>query len=246
MSELELEKVYRRGEVSPGVRRVQEWLTLNGFAVAIDGDFGPATEAALKRFQAKTGLPVTGVADAATFARLSASLRSALGQLAPEGRSLGELTVAYAAQHLRHLPREVGGRNRGPWVRLYLDGNEGESWCWSAGFATYCLHQAARTLGVEMPVERTFSSDLLAAQSRVRERFLSTLSAPPDRILIRPGSLFLRRRTRGDWVQAGIVTEVDEETFQTIEANTNDEGTHEGHEVCARTRGFKSVDFVLV
>ncbi|MCP3064954.1 peptidoglycan-binding protein [Myxococcus sp. K38C18041901] len=246
MSEVELGKVLRRGEESPGVRRIQEWLTLSGFAVAIDGDFGPATEAALKRFQAKVGLPVSGVADAATFERLTGPLRAALATIPPAGRTLGTLTVAYAAQHLRQMPREVGGRNRGPWVRLYLDGNEGASFCWSAGFATFCLNQAARTLGTPMPLERTFSSDLLAAQGRARERFVSSLSAPPDRARIRPGSLFLRRRTPGDWSHAGIVTEVDEETFQTIEANTNDEGAHEGYEVCARTRGFKNVDFVVV
>ncbi|MCP3167959.1 peptidoglycan-binding domain-containing protein [Myxococcus qinghaiensis] len=246
MSELELDKVYRRGEESSGVRRIQEWLCLNGFAVAVDGDFGAATEAALKRFQARAGLPVSGVADAVTFERLVSPLRAALTAVPASGRSLGSLTVAYAAQHLRQLPREVGGRNRGPWVRLYLDGNEGSSWCWSAGFATFCLHQAARTLGVPMPLERTFSSDLLAAQGRARASFLSTMSAPPDRTRIRPGSLFLRRRTPGDWAHAGIVTEVDEETFQTIEANTNDDGAHEGYEVCARTRGFKNVDFVLV
>jgi len=246
MSELVLDKVHRRGDVASGVRRIQEWLTLSGFAVAIDGDFGPATEAALKRFQAKAGLPVTGVADLATFERLTAPLLAALAPLPADGRSLGALTVAYAARHLAQRPREVGGRSRGPWVRLYLDGHEGASWNWSAGFATYCLHQAARTLGQPVPVERTFSCDLLAAEGRARGSFVSSLSAPPDRARLHPGSLFLRRRTPGDWVQAGIVTAVDEETFQTIEANTNDEGTHEGYEVCARTRGFKSVDFVVL
>ncbi|MCP3104968.1 peptidoglycan-binding protein [Myxococcus sp. K15C18031901] len=246
MSELVLDKVYRRGEVASGVRRIQEWLTLNGFAVAIDGEFGPATEAALKRFQSRAGLAVSGVADANTFDRLVAPMRAAVAPLPVEGRSLGALVVACAARHLTQRPREVGGRNRGPWVRLYLDGHEGASWSWAAGFATFCLHQAARAVGSAVAVDRTYSCDLLAANARARGGFLSTLSAPADRARIHPGSLFLRRRTPRDWSHAGIVTEVDEETFQTIEANTNDEGAHEGYEVCARTRGFKSVDFVLL
>jgi peptidoglycan hydrolase-like protein with peptidoglycan-binding domain len=246
MSELELDKVYRRGERAPGVKRIQEWLTLNGFAVAIDGDFGPATEAALKRFQAKAGLPVSGVADAATFGRLVAPMKAAVAPIAAQGRSLGALVVAYASQHLRQQPREVGGENRGPWVRLYMDGHEGAAFAWCAGFATFCLQQAARTLGVPMPLERTYSCDVLASSGRQQGRFLSTLTAPPDRTRIHPGSLFVRRRTAIDWEHTGIVTEVDEETFQTIEGNANDEGSHEGYEVCARTRGFKSMDFVLL
>jgi hypothetical protein len=39
---------------SLGVRRVQEWLCLHGFAVAIDNDFGDATEKAVKRFNGST------------------------------------------------------------------------------------------------------------------------------------------------------------------------------------------------
>lgn len=242
MTELELDKVYRRGERGPGVKRIQEWLTLNGFAVAIDGDFGPATEAALKRFQAKSGLSVSGVADAATFDRLIASMKAAVAPIAAQGRSLGALVVAYASQHLRQRPREIGGENRGPWVRLYMDGHEGVTFVWSTGFATFCLQQAARTLGVPLPVERTYSCDVLVSSGRQKGRFLSTLTAPPDRTRIHPGSLFVRRRTAIDWEHTGIVTEVDEETFQTIEGNTHDEG----YEVCARTRGFKNMDFVLL
>ncbi|MFP2906797.1 peptidoglycan-binding protein [Pyxidicoccus sp. 3LFB2] len=246
MNELELDKVYRRGEQGPGVRRIQEWLSLGGFAVAVDGDFGAATEAALKRFQAKVGLSVSGVVDAATFDRLVAPMRTAMASIPAQGRSLGSLVVAYATQHLRQQPREMGGENRGPWVRLYLDGNEGTQWAWCTGFATFCVQQAARTLGVPMPVARTYSCDTLASFARERGRFLSTLTSPPERTLIHPGSLFLRRRTATDWEHAGIVTEVDEETFQTIEGNTNDEGRGEGYEVCARTRGFKNMDFVLL
>ncbi|MFF7438105.1 D-Ala-D-Ala carboxypeptidase family metallohydrolase [Streptomyces sp. NPDC008122] len=40
--------------------------------VSLDGDFGPGTEAALRRFQAAYGLTVDGVAGAQTFSRLNA------------------------------------------------------------------------------------------------------------------------------------------------------------------------------
>jgi hypothetical protein len=36
------------------------------------------------------------------------------------------------------------------------------------------------------------------------------------------------------------------EVFKTIEGNTNDDGSREGYEVCARIHDFKSMDFVLL
>ena len=61
-----------------------------------------------------------------------------------------------------------------------------------------------------------------------------------------PGDIFLNRKTSTDWTHTGIVTEVGDGWFRTIEGNTNDEGSREGYEACARTRGFKGRDFVCL
>jgi hypothetical protein len=34
--------------------------------------------------------------------------------------------------------------------------------------------------------------------------------------------------------------------MQTIEGNTNDDGSAEGYEVCARTRSYTNMDFILL
>ena len=52
-SDLQLLKPLRRGDQQGQVKLVQEWLCLNGEHVSIDGDFGPATESAVKDFQKK-------------------------------------------------------------------------------------------------------------------------------------------------------------------------------------------------
>ncbi|WP_152365995.1 M15 family metallopeptidase [Microlunatus speluncae] len=49
--------------------RVAGWVS-SGENLALDGDFGPATAAAVKRFQAGYGLPQTGVADSATYTKI--------------------------------------------------------------------------------------------------------------------------------------------------------------------------------
>ena len=61
----------KRGAEGPAVLRLQHALSAAGFSPGpLDGDFGPKTERALRRFQAASGLPVTGRADAATWAAL--------------------------------------------------------------------------------------------------------------------------------------------------------------------------------
>jgi hypothetical protein len=105
------------------------------FLVVVDGIFGPATELAVRRFQAGAGLPPSGVVDRPTSAKLLAPMERALAPIDPAPRGFGRCTVAYARQHLEEHPREVGGQNRGPWVRLYMGGNEGTAWPWCAGFA---------------------------------------------------------------------------------------------------------------
>lgn len=239
MSDQELQKPLRKGDQDGQVKLVQEWLSLHGEQVAVDGDFGPATEAALKDFQARAGVPLTGVVDEATFGRLVAPMKAALATIPVNGRSLGEMVVAYARQHLAQHPLEVGGQNRGPWVRLYMKGNEGQQWAWCAGFACFCLQQACAALGQGLPIAASFSCDALANSAKAKGRFVGRDKAAA-------GSFFLMRNTPTDWVHVGIVISTGEQIFKTIEGNTNDDGSREGFEVCARTRGYNKMDFVRI
>lgn len=227
----------QKGSKKGQVKLIQEWLSLHGERVATDGDYGPATEEAVKEFQAKEKLEVNGVVDEATFVHLVAPMTAALAPISADGRSLGDMIVAYARQHLAQHPREVGGQNRGPWVRLYMDGNEGQPWAWCAGFVCFCLKQACNTLKIDLPITPSFSCDSLAASAKVKEIFVGRKDAGP-------GSFFLYRRTPTDWTHTGIVVIANSETIKTIEGNTNDSGSREGYEVCARTRGYGKMDFI--
>lgn len=65
-------RILQAGSKGEGVRALQRRLNALGFGpLAADGEFGQATATALRRFQAAAGLPVTGVQDAATEARLA-------------------------------------------------------------------------------------------------------------------------------------------------------------------------------
>ncbi len=233
------------GDNLPSARKVQEWLILHGFGVSVDGVYGPATQRAVREFQEKNSLPADGVVDSATFDALVAPLQRVLSPL-PAAPTFGAMMVAYARQHLTEHPLEVGGQNRGPWVRLYMEGNEGEQWAWCAGFVSFIMRQAADTLQTSLPVTPTFSCDELASRARKGGIFIpgADLTNPPSQLS--PGSIFIHRTASAEWSHTGIVVESQPETFVTMEGNTNDEGSREGYEVCKRIRSYGNMDFIAI
>lgn len=228
------------------VRRIQEWLCLNGYGVVVDGVFGAATEAGVRAFRRDRRLPVKGPIDQAAFARLSAPMRRAVTTPNRVSKDLGTAVVEIARRHLAQHPREIGGQNLGPWVRLYMHGEQGIDYPWCVGFTWFVIRQACQALDVAMPLKKTYSCDKLAADGCKKE--LMVREAEVDRSdpaeLLPPGTVFLQRRVPGDWTHAGLVVGAGKETFETIEGNTNDEGSREGYEVCRRIRGYRDKDFV--
>lgn len=65
--------ILHRGATGEAVAALQRLLRAQGFALAVDGAFGPATELAVARFQSGSRLPQDGVVAAATWAALEAA-----------------------------------------------------------------------------------------------------------------------------------------------------------------------------
>lgn len=83
------------------------------------------------------------------FAELCAPMTNAF-TTEPKGRNLWELVVSAANIHMASTPFELvvkGESNSGPWVRAYMDGNEGEPWFWCMGFVQTILDKAATVQG---------------------------------------------------------------------------------------------------
>jgi hypothetical protein len=205
-----------RGANGPAVRILQEHLTLAGYPLLVDGDFGPATERAL--FTATLGARVVDEAVAAVLTKPMDRALSARGSI---------LDIARA--HLAEHPREVGGNNRGPWVRTYCDGVEGRAWC------GYAARHVARQAAEPWAERISPSCDVTAARALHDGRWSSTPIV---------GGLFLVRKSPVDWTHMGIVMDAGPGWISSWEGNADDEGGREGHEVCSRTRGLSRLDFV--
>lgn len=230
----------KRGDKSSLVKILQEWLCLRDLRVALDGDFGPATERALRAFQHGRALDETGRLDVVTWETLVAPLRKALTPLRSPHPGLARAMVLVAEQHLASTPREIGGQNMGPWVRFYTRGKEGASWRWCAGAVSRWLDQAEDGM---RPIRGSLSCDELARQAKRVGRFVD--GDTDDAAGIGPGDVFLLRgKVAGDWVHTGLVVGVDVETVTTIEGNTNGPGGVDGDGVYRRVRPRARLDFI--
>ncbi|WP_243348828.1 peptidoglycan-binding protein [Parabacteroides sp. FAFU027] len=226
------------------VKKVQEWLNLWrsydqrwNIIVDIDGIFGHQTETVVKEFQKLQGLPVTGVVDVATFNKLVQFLSNAFQPIS--GSNLRTLIIEYAEQHLRNKPLELKN-NHGPWVRAYVDGNEGSDWPWCMGFAQTIIDQACSVLNQSFTqiMPHAYGCDSVGQHGLEKNKLLRNKEIRKNPSLIEPGDLFLIVKTPHDWTHTGIVISVVDDWIHTIEGNTNDEGAREGYEVCKRMRNF--------
>lgn len=232
------------------VQKIQSWLTLFSMAnpavataTGIDGDFGKATEQAVKNFQKAKKVTPTGIVDQPTFELLTAPMRTAF-LTDSAGSGLRKLIVNTAKKHLLNRPFELiidQQPNSGPWVRAYMDGNEGAEWLWCMGFVQTIIDQAASVLGKNftdlMPL--TYSCDTVGTtglQKDILFRYSEIRNKPS---LVKPGDIFLLQKAPNDWVHAGIITDIGDDFFETIEGNTNEGGSNNGNAVLKRVRNFR-------
>lgn len=230
-------------------RKIQSWLTLysiqnphSGTATDVDGDFGPATEKAVKNFQKEKGLFENGIVTQETFDVLCANLKDAFDKPLT-ATNLRDLVIEAAENHLRNHPYELiidGESNSGPWVRSYMDGNDGSPWYWCMGFVQAIIDQAASALDKNFRnlMPQTYSCDTVGTTG-VNKGILTRYTAlRNDSSLIKPGDIFLIQRSSFDWTHTGIITSVNDDVIETIEGNTNIAGSRNGVAVLKRTRNL--------
>jgi Putative peptidoglycan binding domain len=125
-----------RGQTGKPVRVLQERLGRHGYFLDVDGEFGPATLAAVRQFQADHGIEVDGAVGPATW-------RALWGKPKPPKR-LGEKAYRVATGLVGVM--ETGGNNRGAMVTKIIRANGGtgpEPWC--GDFVAYCYRLAGAT-----------------------------------------------------------------------------------------------------
>ena len=102
------------------------------------------------------------------------------------------------------------------------------SWCMA--FIYWCFKQAYTELKLTNPLIKT--GGVLAHWNQADKKYRVTNP--------QPGDIFIMDFGKG-LGHTGLVTSVTDTHINTIEGNSNDEGSREGYEVCKRTRPKTSI-----
>ena len=121
-----------------------------------------------------------------------------------------------------------------------MDGHEGEPWFWCMGFVQTIIDQAASSIGKDfktlMPL--TYSCDIVGSTGLNKGILTRYDKIRKDPSTVKPGDIFLIQKAPMDWYHTGIIINIDDDIFETIEGNTNNDGSHNGNRVCRRMRNF--------
>ncbi|NSL87684.1 CHAP domain-containing protein [Chitinophaga sp. Mgbs1] len=192
------------------------------------GVFGPGTTAAVKQFQAthrdRFGIPleVDGKVGSITWEVLFSNPVPGRNE-APSGLLTKAIEVAASQIGVMEVPP---GSNRGPQVNIYLASTNtapGNFWC--AAFVYWCFEQAAERLGTSNPLVKT--AGVLKHWNETQGRKVTRSKATSDPSLIVPGSIFIKDHG-GGFGHTGIVTAVNGGFIETIEGNSNPNGSSNG------------------
>lgn len=160
-------EVIKKGQSGALVNELQAMLNELDYVVPVNGIFDAKTDQAVKAFQSahldkhQQPLTVDGVVGQLTWWALENPRPKVVSgaieydKLPPveHGESpLGRAALRVATQELKAGAGEVGGNNKGPWVRKYLEPAglpDGHPWC--AAFVSWCFLQAVGGDRRDMP-----------------------------------------------------------------------------------------------
>ncbi len=225
-----------RGDKGSQVSVLQQMLAKAGFDPGgVDGDFGPKTQAAVRRFQAARGLQVDGVVGNQTMAALNGSSFTPAPRPGPttitppttqpaSNADLRQRMLSIAQGEVGHT--EASNRNDGSVLKYpHYFGRGSEAYC--ADFVSWVSTQAGKPMN--QPYVPTVKNDLVHSG-----RWKGKSNPQPGDLVI----FDWNHDGQGDHI--GIVKSVNPNgTLTTIEGNTSGPNGREG--VWEKTRTYDTV-----
>jgi hypothetical protein len=235
-------RVITKGETDKAlVTAIQKQLNAKGCGpIDEDGDFGTNTVRAVKLFQTRNSdakgnpLEADGMIGAITWATLFGTDQVPVANTGATGLLKKVLEVAASQIGVIEQPPYS---NRGPEVDLYLRtvglNPEGQHYSWCMAFVYWCFNEAAKSLTVKNPLVKTAGCLNQWNSSTCPKIKMDDAVNNPS--LVQPGFIFIIDHGGGNG-HTGLVESVNGGMINTIEGNTNNDGSANGYGVLRLTR----------
>ena len=246
------------GEKGTGyTKKIQEWICLHKFHtprfwvnITIDDDYGKATASAVKTFQEIKGLIANGEVDNETWQALTAPMMRAFRPIHFDvTNSIQDRLIAFMYQFIVEHPTELGNANKGPWVRAFMKGKEGDWAAWCNGVVSTALDLAASSMGKDMSEFLPWSWSTQETKKNAKKDTNSATYIEAKNLKasdIAVGDLFVVVNKKGTPRHIGVVARVNDDVYSCYEGNTNDEGSREGYELCERRRKLLNGNYSII
>jgi len=240
----------RQGDKGEHARTLQQLCVLSGYGLDLDGVAGPATFRTLDRIRSCYGLPAgareVGQDDWMYLCRrlyyAAGEVPTRLIQPTVGTSALRDLVCWLALRIADQKPRELLS-NLGPWVSFFAHSEQGIAWC--AAFVTQLVTTAWSQLPTwsGCPIRYGTYCPTLAKAAQDAGRYTE------DPARARRGDLILFHPAEGSYKHIGICLSKPDcgaMTVETIEGNTNEEGSYEGTVVARKIRGLNGKAYILL
>lgn len=241
-------RVIQKGEADKSiVKAIQsQLLKLNCGPIEVDGDFGGQTFSSVKLFQSRNtdiqGIPlvVDGKIGSITWQILFKETDVHQTDVAPNDLFTEVIRIANTQLGVREDPPNSNrGKDVGKYLKsVGLDANSGHySWCMA--FVYWCFKEAFDHLGKPNPLVKT--GGVLRQWNETKNKKIKKADAINNPSLVKPGFVFIRNHGGGKG-HTGIVVAVNGGYIETIEGNSNNNGSREGVGVFRLTRKIASIE----
>ena len=135
------------------------------------------------------------------------------------------LKIAQSQNGVEEVPKNS---NAGAAVERYLQSvGLGKGYAWCMAFVYWSVKEAAKQLNTTSPLIKT--AGVLRQWNEVDPKLKITKNP-------KTGDIFIMDYGKGQGHTGFVIEVLSNGSLKTIEGNTNDERSHEGYEVCYRTR----------
>jgi len=240
-------RLIKKGETDKVlVMAIQKQINARGCGpIDEDGDFGNNTVRAVKLFQTRNSdangnpLEADGMIGAITWATLFGISSVPITNTSAPGLLTKAIQVAVSQIGVTEKPPFS---NRGPEVDEYLRraglNPVGQHYSWCMAFVYWCFDEAAKSLNRKNPLIKT--AGCMNHWNGVKCPKIKMADAVNNPGLVKPGQIFIIDHGHGSG-HTGIVESVNGGLINTIEGNTNNDGSANGYGVLRLTRKINKI-----